>query len=776
MTMDGNDRQKDSALDGTSRALLKRLQAHIPLVEQPFLAIAQEFGLGEDEVLERIRAMSEARLIRQISAIFDGRALGYQSSLVAARYDPAHLPQAARIVSSHPGVSHNYQRDHDFNLWYTIAVPPHQQLEAAVDELHRLSGAAATRLLPAVRLFKLGVRLDMDETPADARTEGDSAPAQTSCPAPLGECEIMAVRAFQDPFPAIARPFDRAAEAYGFSSTAALLEKANELHARGVMRRFSAVLRHREAGYKANGMVAWKAELDQVDHAGTAMARFEKVSHCYQRTTHPDWPYRLFTMIHGRTPEEVQDCVDAIRAETGLEEYAILYSSAEFKKARVRYFTEEWDQWQAQAGHWEQAVPFPSAGGANPGARKNGAASLDLAESMARRRMDRMRLWGHLQALQACTWDIASLQRRDLDAVREAARLHDGSGMMLTSCQRLETYSLHGCNCGATQRLFGFNALLHLAEVASGLHSVVLGEEQIAGQVRSALASGPAGVRELGDIALAAAREVRAEADFDSHAGHLLDRGLSAAGEHPGGTLLVLGTGHMGRLIARRAHELGFDRVLVAGRRAPEAGWLEEIAGTFIPLATVRETSGVDVLVACLGSEAAELDVSRDLPPVTRLLLDLGTPRNLGGSCSTPHFAIQDLLGNASGATHRDERRVILSERLREKLERRLNMAATDSQSTVGAVRLEVERMRRAELERIQHLHPELPAELMDTVTRALVNRLFHGLTASLSHTDDPELHEQVLAMFTSRSAERRKPNGIPVPSLAELGLNNVRC
>ncbi len=312
-------------MDATSKALLTRLQTHIPLVERPFEALAGELSIPESEVIARTRAMSEARLIRQISAIFNGRALGYDSCLVAAQYAPEHLERAARIVSSHPGVSHNYRRDHEFNLWYTIAVPPEQSLEEEVAALHRLSGAKSTRPLPSVRLFKLGVQLDMEDGPGDARRETNAGRASSSDsgPAtPLADRDIRAVKALQDPFPVTERPFDRAAEVHGFSSVAGLLETAADLHRRGVMRRFSAVLRHREAGFRANGMVVWKVSPDDCERAGAAMARFAKVSHCYQRPTYDDWPYGLFSMIHGRTPEEVQECVDAIQEETGLRQAA----------------------------------------------------------------------------------------------------------------------------------------------------------------------------------------------------------------------------------------------------------------------------------------------------------------------------------------------------------------------------------------------------------------------------------------------------------------------
>ncbi len=352
------------ALDAVSRTLLTRLQTHIPLVPRPFAAIGEELGLPEDEVVERTRAMADGRLIRQVGAIFDGRALGYDSCLVAAKYPPEHLDAAAKLISAHPGVSHNYQRAHDFNLWYTLAVPAGRPLAEEVALLHRLTGAVSTRPLPALRMFKLGVKLDMDETAADTRSEQPVSGATAAGPQAPSEREIAAVLAFQEPFPIVTRPFDAAAALHGFASAEALLEAGEELRARGALRRLSAVLRHREAGFGANGMAVWKAAPEECAVAGPIMASFAKVSHCYQRPVYEDWPYSLFTMIHGRTSEEVADCISAIQRETGLREHAVLYSSVEYKKARVHYFGDEWDDWLREAE--SAAATAPAKAGRNP--------------------------------------------------------------------------------------------------------------------------------------------------------------------------------------------------------------------------------------------------------------------------------------------------------------------------------------------------------------------------------------------------------------------------
>lgn len=337
-------------LTGFDQALLGRLQRHIPLVERPFAAIASELDCDEHRVLDRAQALSDDGLIRDTSGIFDAKKLGYRSSLVAARYPDDQLPEAAAAISAHPGVSHNYRRDHAFNLWYTIAVPPGTSLEDTVDELDRATGAASTLLLPAIRTFKLGVQLDL----ASGRQQGTAPPSHQppeddiSLATPPTAEEIRAVRALQRPLPFVQRPFDELATAEGFPSGDALLAAAHALHERGALRRLASVLRHRRAGFSANGMVAWRVEEGRAAGLGPVMAAHPMVSHCYERPAYPEWPYRLFTMLHAKERSAIDEAIDQIETTTRCTDHITLYSTEEFKKARVRYFTDEWERWQSE--------------------------------------------------------------------------------------------------------------------------------------------------------------------------------------------------------------------------------------------------------------------------------------------------------------------------------------------------------------------------------------------------------------------------------------------
>src|SRR4051794_17337549 len=335
-------------MDSIDKDLLNLIQREFPLEREPFEAIGRDVGLPGDEVIRRIDALKRGRVIRQISAIFDTRVLGYQSSLVAAKIPSEKLNSAAKAINSHPGVSHNYERNNEFNLWYTVAVPPDSRLglDDTVEVLHRISNAEKTRILPTLKLFKIGVTLDMregatakKEAPQYGETDRQSADRNIS------DDDKAAIRALQEDVPLTPRPFDLWGRQVGLSSEE-LLERAYDLQARKIMRRFSAVLYHRKAGFRANAMGVWVVPPERVEEVGNVFAQYQAVSHCYQRPVYEDWPYALFSMVHGRTEAECESVLDAMAAETGLAERASLYSTREYKKTRVRYFTPEMEAWE----------------------------------------------------------------------------------------------------------------------------------------------------------------------------------------------------------------------------------------------------------------------------------------------------------------------------------------------------------------------------------------------------------------------------------------------
>jgi len=329
--------------------LLNRIQKDIPIVQYPFKTLALEVGLSEDEALEILREEKQKGVLRQISAIFDTRTLGYQSSLVAVVADPDQLDAVAEIINAHPGVSHNYRRNHAFNLWYTIAVPPDSNLEAHVEKLHQLSGAKVTRLMPTLHRFKIGVEFDMTGSEAlNAKSTPQYQQENRNFDYVVSDLDRKVVLELQKDLPLEREPFKAACEALGLSLEQ-LAKHAEAMRQAGALRRISAVFKHQAAGFTFNAMGVWAVPQDAVAEMGQQMAGFKAVSHCYLRPTYPEWPYTIFTMVHGRSKEEAFGKIDAIANEVaqGID-YEILYSTKEFKKVRLEYFVPEFYDWERE--------------------------------------------------------------------------------------------------------------------------------------------------------------------------------------------------------------------------------------------------------------------------------------------------------------------------------------------------------------------------------------------------------------------------------------------
>jgi siroheme decarboxylase len=336
-------------LDELDRRLLNLLQGSFPLEPRPFARVAELAEVSEDEVLSRTARLLDERIIRQVTPIFDTRALGYESMLVAAKIDPEHPHRAAKVVNAHPGVSHNYLRNHEFNLWFTIAVESDSRLglDGTLRVLGEEAGAESVRQLPTLKLFKIRMDLEME---GDTKDLASAAVAQEPAeldPQPYDELDVEVIRALQGDMPIVPEPYAPAAGALGMPQER-LLDHLQGMQERRLLRRVAAILYHRRAGFSANGMGVWRVPDEQILELGPRMAAFRGISHCYQRPTYEDWPYSVFTMAHGRSKEECDAILDAIAEETGIDERATLYSSTEYKKIRLLYFTDEFKRWEAE--------------------------------------------------------------------------------------------------------------------------------------------------------------------------------------------------------------------------------------------------------------------------------------------------------------------------------------------------------------------------------------------------------------------------------------------
>ena len=328
------------------------LQSNFPLDPEPFALVAAEAELELDDVLTRTQRLLDGRIIREITPIFDTRALGYESMLVAAKVDAENPQRAAQAVNAHPGVSHNYLRTHDFNLWFTIATPPDSKL-GLHGTLEALHGGDRRRV--DARAADADPVQDQHEPGDGEGHRGAGRRGRGGATARARGAALRRRRHCVDQSPAGADgrrssvPTTRPRPSLGSTPTSCS-NRLRDLTDRKILRRVAAILYHRRAGFSANGMGVWKVPDEQIMEVGARMASFRGISHCYQRPTYDDWPYSVFTMAHGRSKEECDAVLDAIADDCGIgpDDRSTLYSSTEYKKIRLHYFTDEYAAWEAE--------------------------------------------------------------------------------------------------------------------------------------------------------------------------------------------------------------------------------------------------------------------------------------------------------------------------------------------------------------------------------------------------------------------------------------------
>ncbi len=333
-------------MNDITNELLSHIQKDFPLTQRPYLELAKRLDRSEDEIISILEEQKRDSIIRQISPIFDTKKLGYHSSLVAFRVDKNDIDKAINAINEHPGVSHNYERDHDFNIWFTIAVEPDSKLglDKSVEILAKRANAKEHILLPTLKMFKIAVKLDT--TGKDAKKE--KVVKKSFKKIDLTPKIIEIIKESQHDLPITQKPFDELTKKLNISHEE-LFKTLNDLKVAGVMRRFAAILNHKRAGFNANAMVVWDIDEKKGEEIGKKAAEFSAVSHCYLRPKYPNWQYNLFTMIHGKSKEETDAKIAEIANEIEYNEKRPLYSTREFKKVRLIYFSPALKEWEEEA-------------------------------------------------------------------------------------------------------------------------------------------------------------------------------------------------------------------------------------------------------------------------------------------------------------------------------------------------------------------------------------------------------------------------------------------
>lgn len=333
--------------------LLNDWQRDFPLSETPFAGVALRCGSDEATVLATYRRLLKEGSVSRIGGIW-GAGVGGAAMLCALSVPEAQLARVAERVNTIEGVNHNYEREHDYNLWFVITSRDRDSMHAQVDRLEDATGLKALRL-PMVRPYRIDLGFDLRQTQALPHP-GEAQPAQRQRGTPVAVADERLAALVEEGLPIMPRPYDAWAEALGWS-TERIRQTLTRWLAQGTLRRFGVVVRHHDLGINANAMTVLDVPNEVVDAAGARLAAQPGITLCYRRERHRDWSYNLYFMVHGLDRASVNEVIERAVSQAGLGEYPrqTLFSGIRFKQTGGRYFRDHTDTAPREAAH-EQAA------------------------------------------------------------------------------------------------------------------------------------------------------------------------------------------------------------------------------------------------------------------------------------------------------------------------------------------------------------------------------------------------------------------------------------
>ncbi len=315
--------------------LLQWLQDDFPLIARPWTDAALHLGISEEEALLRTRNLTETGIVRTLHVIVNGRNhRSGGSSLVAMRVPDERIRDVASIVNEYPCVTHNYRRDHEYNLWFTVNTENARELEGTIGEIRRRTGVGDRDILDlrTNRVFKVDVRFGFNGNRPRSHI---NARRLTTGPVETDSTDRALLRMTQAGIPLEAEPFRAIAGRLGIPEADVISRLSRQLDA-GTIKRIGISVNQRALGIVANAVVVWNVPRDRVDEAGWILSAERDVTHCYERQTVPGrWEYNLFAVLHGYDRESVLDRVNRLSDAIGFADHRVLFSTEQFKRTSI---------------------------------------------------------------------------------------------------------------------------------------------------------------------------------------------------------------------------------------------------------------------------------------------------------------------------------------------------------------------------------------------------------------------------------------------------------
>jgi DNA-binding Lrp family transcriptional regulator len=328
-------------LDEVDARLVDGFQSGFPVEEQPFRAVGEALGVSEDEALERVRRLRERGVFRRFGAVLNPPVIG-SSTLAAVQAPPDRFDAVVEAINAYRQVNHNYRRDHAWNVWFVVTAATRERRDEILAEIESETGCSVL-VLPMLTDYYIDLEFPVvneDRFARESLAETDVAATRISEEATggLSTLEADLLVAIQDGLPLTRTPYADVAAEVG-ADVGDVVDATTRLLADGCIKRVGCVVNHVVTGFDANCMVVWDVPDDQLDDRGVAAGRLPYVTLCYHRPRRPerDWPYNLFTMIHGREADAVDEKIDELAAEHLQFPHERLYSTETLKQTGARY-------------------------------------------------------------------------------------------------------------------------------------------------------------------------------------------------------------------------------------------------------------------------------------------------------------------------------------------------------------------------------------------------------------------------------------------------------
>ena len=338
-TLSGDWRE---AVDDVDAAIIDSYQSGFPVEERPFRRLGEDLGIDESDTLERVRTLHEDGIFRRFGPVLNPPVIG-SSTLAAVRAPEDRFEEISNVINDYRQVNHNYARDHEWNMWFVVTAGSRATRDEILTDIEARTGCTVLNL-PMLTDYYIDLEFPVVNADRFAResleigTDASATRISEEAVGDLSTFEADLLLAIQDGFPLSATPY-RDIAARLEADVEEVLHGIDRLVETGCIKRIGCVVNHLVTGFDANCMVVWDVPDDELDERGVRVGDLSYVTLCYHRPRRDalEWPYNLFTMIHGRDPAAVDEKIDELASEYLPVDHERLYSTKTLKQTGAQY-------------------------------------------------------------------------------------------------------------------------------------------------------------------------------------------------------------------------------------------------------------------------------------------------------------------------------------------------------------------------------------------------------------------------------------------------------